>query len=95
LLEEFLVGEEHTFDSVTVGDQTVFSSIADYYPTPLEVLRQPWIQWTVLLPRELDDPRYNGIWEIGPAALRALGCRLGGRGSTPRSPDQLNAGVRP
>ena len=60
------------FDSVTVGGQTVFSSIADYWPTPLEVLRQPWIQWTVLLPRELDDPRYDGIWEIGPAALRAL-----------------------
>jgi biotin carboxylase len=75
LLEEFLVGEEHTFDSVTVGGRTVFSSIADYQPTPLEVLRQPWIQWTVLLPRELDDPRYDGIWEIGPAALRALGVR--------------------
>jgi biotin carboxylase len=75
LLEEFLVGEEHTFDSVTVGDQTVFSSIADYLPTPLEVLRQPWIQWTVLLPRELDDPRYDSIWEIGPAALQALGVR--------------------
>jgi len=75
LLEEFLVGEEHTFDSVTVGGQTVFCSIADYFPTPLEVLRQPWIQWTVLLPRELDDPRYDGIWEIGPAALQALGVR--------------------
>ena len=75
LLEEFLVGEEHTFDSVTVGGQTVFSSIADYHPTPLEVLRQPWIQWTVLLPRELDDPHYEGIWEIGPAALQALGVR--------------------
>jgi len=75
LLEEFLVGEEHTFDSVTVGDQTVFSSIADYLPTPLEVLRQPWIQWTVLLPRELDDLRYDSIWEIGSAALRALGVR--------------------
>jgi biotin carboxylase len=75
LLEEFLVGEEHTFDSVTVGGQTVFSSIADYFPTPLEVLRQPWIQWTVLLPRELDDPRYDGIWEIGPAALQVLGVR--------------------
>jgi hypothetical protein len=75
LLEEFLVGEEHTFDSVTVGGQTVFSSIADYLPTPLEVLRQPWIQWTVVLPRELDDPRYDGIWDIGPAALQALGVR--------------------
>ena len=75
LLEEFLVGEEHTFDSITIGGQTVFSSIADYQPTPLEVLRQPWIQWTVLLLGKLDDPRYNGIWEIGPAALQAPGVR--------------------
>jgi biotin carboxylase len=75
LLEEFLVGEEHTFDSVTVGDQTVFSSISDYRPTPLEVLRQPWIQWTVVLPKEQHDPRYDRIWEIGPEALRVLGVR--------------------
>jgi biotin carboxylase len=75
LLEEFLTGDEHTFDSVTVGGQTVFSSIADYLPTPLEVLRQPWIQWSVVLPRKLDDPRYDGIWEVGPAALQALGVR--------------------
>jgi biotin carboxylase len=75
LLEEFLVGEEHTFDSVTVGGDTVFSSISDYHPTPLEVLRQPWIQWSVVLPRELNDPRYERIWEVGPAALRALGVR--------------------
>ena len=75
LLEEFLVGDEHTFDSVTVGGETVFSSISDYHPTPLEVLRQPWIQWTVVLPREQNDPRYERIWEVGPAALRALGVR--------------------
>lgn len=75
LLEEFLVGEEHTFDSVTVGGETVFSSISDYLPTPLEVLRQPWIQWTVVLPREQHEPRYERIWEVGPAALRALGVR--------------------
>ena len=75
LLEEFLVGDEHTFDSVTVGGETVFSSISDYQPTPLEVLRQPWIQWTVVLPREQNDPRYERIWEVGPAALRALGVR--------------------
>jgi biotin carboxylase len=75
LLEEFLVGDEHTFDSVTVGGETVFSSISDYQPTPLEVLRQPWIQWTVVLPRDQNDPRYERIWEVGPAALRALGVR--------------------
>jgi hypothetical protein len=73
LLEEFLTGEEHTFDSVTLGGSTVWSSIADYRPPPLDVLRNPWIQWTVLLPRDVSGPRYEGIHRWGPAALRALG----------------------
>jgi hypothetical protein len=73
LLEEFLTGEEHTFDSVTLGGSTVWSSIADYRPPPLEVLRNPWIQWTVVLPRDVGGPRYEGIHRWGPAALKALG----------------------
>jgi hypothetical protein len=73
LLEEFLTGEEHTFDSVTLGGSTVWSSIADYRPPPLEVLRNPWIQWTVVLPRDIGGPRYEGIHRWGPAALKALG----------------------
>ncbi len=73
LLEEFLVGDEHTFDSVTVGGNTIWSSIADYQPPPLEVLRNPWIQWTVTLPRDIGVPEYAEIHRIGPAALRALG----------------------
>jgi hypothetical protein len=73
LLEEFLVGEEHTFDSVTIGGNTIWSSIADYQPPPLEVLRNPWIQWTVTLPRDIGGPEYAEIHRIGPAALRALG----------------------
>jgi hypothetical protein len=77
LLEEFLVGEEHTFDSISVGGQTVWASISDYLPPPLEVLRNPWIQWTVLLPRELTDPRYAEIMKVAPAALSALGVRDG------------------
>lgn len=77
LLEEFLVGEEHSFDSICVGGRTVWGSVSDYLPPPLEVLRNPWIQWTVLLPRELPDQRYAGIKEAGPAAVAALGVRDG------------------
>lgn len=73
LLEEFLVGEEHTYDSVTISGHTGWSSIADYHPPPLEVLRNPWIQWTVTLPRDISGPEYAEIHRIGPAALRALG----------------------
>ncbi len=75
LLEEFLVGEEHTFDSVTLGGRTGWASVADYHPPPLEVLRNPWVQWTVLLPRDIAGPDHAGIHEVGPAALRALGVR--------------------
>ncbi|MDN5794488.1 MAG: hypothetical protein L0H79_01895 [Intrasporangium sp.] len=75
LLEEFLVGDEHSFDSITLNGQTIFWSISDYLPPPLTVLRNPWIQWSVLLPREIDTPEYGEIGRVGPAALRALGVR--------------------
>jgi len=75
LIEEFLVGDEHTFDSVTVGPDTVWASISDYLPPPLDVLRNPWVQWTVLLPRDINGPEYAGVHSIGPDALRALGVR--------------------
>ena len=73
LLEEFLTGREHSFDSATVGGETVWSSISDYEPPPLEVLRTPWVQWTVVLPKDIDGGEYNAIKQIGPAAIRALG----------------------
>ena len=73
LLEEFLTGREHTFDSVTIEGNTLWASISDYQPPPLEVLRTPWVQWTVVLPRTIDGAEYDSIKQIGPAALRALG----------------------
>ena len=30
---------------------------SDYLPPPLEVLRNPWIQWTVVLPRDIERSR--------------------------------------
>lgn len=73
LLEEYLTGREHTFDSVTLGGQTLWSSVSDYVPPPLEVLRNPWMQWTVVLPQDVSGPEYAEIHRAGPAALRALG----------------------
>lgn len=77
LLEEFIVGEEHSFDSIAIDGRVVWHSINHYLPSALDVLREPWIQWCVLLPREVDDPRYDGIREVAGEALRALGLRTG------------------
>jgi hypothetical protein len=77
LIEEFLTGEEGSYDSVMVDGQIVWDSISNYLPTPLEVLRNPWMQWVVLLPRDVSGPEYDPIRHIAPTALRALGLRTG------------------
>ena len=77
LLEEFVTGEEHSFDSICIDGRIVWYSVSDYSPSPLEVLREPWIQWTVLLPREIDAPRYAVIRDVAGPALQALGMVTG------------------
>ena len=77
LLEEFLSGLEFSFDSVSVDGEHVFHSVSEYAPTPLEVMRTPWIQWNVLLPREVSGPEYDAIHEAGPKVLDVLGMDTG------------------
>jgi hypothetical protein len=77
MIEEFLTGQEGSYDSVMIDGQLIWDSISSYLPTPLEVLRNPWMQWVVLLPRDINVPEYDEIKKIAPAALRALGLRTG------------------
>ncbi len=77
MIEEFLTGQEGSFDSVMIDGQLVWASISNYLPTPLEVLRNPWMQWVVLLPRDISGPEYDEIKKIAPEALRALGLKTG------------------
>jgi biotin carboxylase len=41
LLEEFITGDEHSFETISVGGRAVRHSLTHYYPAPLEVLRNP------------------------------------------------------
>jgi len=75
LCEEFLSGAEHSFDSVAIDGRIVFWSVSRYLPSPLTVVQNPWIQWCVLLPRELDG--FDDIRRVGAAALGALGLSTG------------------
>jgi carbamoylphosphate synthase large subunit len=77
LMEEFVVGDEYSFDSVFIGGRMVWHSISRYFPTPLEVLNTPWIQWVVLLPREIDGAEYEPIRRAGARAVQVLGMQTG------------------
>ncbi|MFK7742939.1 MAG: acetyl-CoA carboxylase biotin carboxylase subunit family protein, partial [Planctomycetota bacterium] len=77
LIEEFVQGREFSFDSITVNGQHALHNICCYYPTPLEVMDHPWIQWCVVLPKELDHPAFEVIHRLGPRALDVLGMWTG------------------
>lgn len=77
LAEEFIRGSEHSFDAVSIDGKMVWQSLTHYLPTPLDAVRNPWIQWCVLLPREIDHPKYDDIRQAAGAALDALGMDTG------------------
>lgn len=76
-LEEFITGDEHSFETLSLNTRALWYSLTRYLPTPLEAMRNPWIQWRVVLPREIDAPQYNDIRTVGQRALQALGMQTG------------------
>lgn len=75
--EEFIQGSEHTFETVAIGGEAVWSSSSYYLPRPLEVLENPWIQYCVMLPRERLESHALDFQRTNAAALRALGVETG------------------
>ncbi len=69
--EQFIRAREHTCETVTIDGKSVWRSGTRYFPTPLEVLETPWVQYCVLLPREIEAP-WTDFAPVNEAALGAL-----------------------
>ncbi|MBK8266620.1 MAG: ATP-grasp domain-containing protein [Nannocystis sp.] len=77
VIEEFVVGDERSFETVSVDGEALWDSSTRYSPSPLTVIENPWIQWTVVLPREREEPALGSFRPTAQAALRALGMQTG------------------
>lgn len=77
LIEEFIVGDEYSLETISIDGVAVWHSLTHYYPNPLDVVRNKWIQWCVVSPREVEDERYDDIRDAGSRALQALGMETG------------------
>ena len=77
LIEEFIVGDEYSLETISIDGKPVWHSLTHYYPNPLDVVRNKWIQWCVVSPREVDDAKYDDIREAGSRALQVLGMETG------------------
>ncbi len=69
--EQFVRAREHTCETVSVHGKGLWRSGTRYFPSPLEVLETPWVQYCVLLPREA-EPTWSAFAGTNEAALKAL-----------------------
>ncbi len=76
-IEEFVTGEEHSFETFSIEGHHLWHSVTHYDPTPLHVIENPWIQWRIVCPLEIGDGRYDDIKEPGRTALTCLGMETG------------------
>ena len=76
-VEEFVDGEEYTFDTVTIGGRIAYYNIAWYRPRPLIARSNEWISPQVIALRNVDDPALAGGMRMGFDVIRALGFDTG------------------
>jgi formate-dependent phosphoribosylglycinamide formyltransferase (GAR transformylase) len=76
-VEEYIDGEELTFDTVCAGGEVLYHNVAWYRPKPLVLAQNPWISMQNVILREPDQGLGRGGAELGRRVLKALGFRTG------------------
>ena len=76
-VEEFIEGDEFTFDTVCVGGEVAYYSITKYRPHPLIARTLEWVSPQIVMLRDVDAEEYAGGREMGRAVLRALNFQTG------------------
>ncbi len=71
-VEEFVDGEEFTFDTITVNGRIAYYNIAWYRPRPLVARSNEWISPQVIALRNLDQPDLRDGVQMGFDVIEAL-----------------------
>jgi hypothetical protein len=71
--EEFVEGDEFTYDTVCASGVPVYENVALYLPRPLVARTEHWISPLIITLRDLDAPSIRPGIELGHGVLRALG----------------------
>ena len=76
-VEEFVDGEEFTYDTVCADGRVLFENICWYRPRPLVGRLNEWVSPSAVALRDLDVPDLAGGRAMGAAVLAALGFEVG------------------
>ena len=73
-VEEFVVGHEGFYDTITIDGEVAVDFATHYYPNVLEAMRTRWISPQLITTNRIDTaPGYAEVREMGRAAIAALG----------------------
>ena len=76
-VEEFVDGEELTFDTICAGGEILFEHVLWYRPRPLQMRQHEWVSPVSISLRDIDVDFVRGGRAMGRAVLAALGFRAG------------------
>ena len=76
-VEEFIDGEEYTFDTVTIGGRIAYYNVAWYRPRPLIARSNEWVSPQVIALRDVGHADLAGGVQMGHAVVDALGFDTG------------------
>ncbi len=76
-VEEFIDGEEYTFDTISAGGKVLYYNIAWYRPRPLIARTVEWISPQTVTLRDPDTPELEDGRRMGKVVLAALGFQTG------------------
>jgi len=76
-VEEYVDGEELTFDTVCSNGNVLYQNVAWYRPKPLVLAQNPWISMQNIVLRDLGIPLARPGVELGLRVLKALSFATG------------------
>lgn len=75
--EEFVEGEEFTYDTVCVEGEPAFENVAAYLPRPLIMRTVEWVSPVIITVRDLKQPKIRPGVALGRKVSKALGMGTG------------------
>ncbi|MEX1025409.1 MAG: ATP-grasp domain-containing protein [Planctomycetota bacterium] len=76
-VEEFIEGEEYTYDTLSSDGEVLYENVCWYRPKPLFTRLNPWVSQQAVCLRDIETPEIRVGVELGRRVLRALGYRTG------------------
>ncbi len=76
-IEEYIDGQEFTYDTVCIDGKPAFDSIAQYHPRPLESRTQEWISPAQMVLRDPHNAGLDDAVKFGRDVLDAMGMGTG------------------